>query len=306
MQRTSGRAASQAIIGSIGHKFGICSGRGKRLHSCGQFGTKPLWSMNGGRALRQPQSLSNVFFAFLTRVNQSNIDYGIAFKLGELGDGPHSLCMNSVGLESGTMTASTGSKSCSGKGFPKNMARRFKFGIFLGALHSRPSGLNVMTKFSTVNNGMCLRSNTGFGTSSSSTAKLLGTAWWRLSKLVIFRWRPCSKVLTILGERGMFFVGDIIYVLSGIGKGNVGRRTSLCLWLGFVVWGLSSAGGVGVVLVFGGSGGLSLVGVNFCYSLHGGVLHPRGPASPQCGCVFFLVLINSGVGYVGLLCQIKK
>jgi len=54
--------------------------------------------------------------------------------------------------------------------------------------------------------------------------------------------------LIILEELGMSFVEDTIFILSGIGKGNVGRFVLPLRWVGLVVWRLSLAGGVGVVL----------------------------------------------------------
>ena len=84
---------------------------------------------------------------------------------------------------------------------------------------------------------------------------------------------------------GKYCVEGMICILLGIGKGNVGR------WL---------LGGLGVVLGwwsgggpwFGGSGGCPLWGWFSFSSLRGGILRPRGPASPRCGRVFF-VLFNS-------------
>lgn len=46
----------------------------------------------------------------------------------------------------------------------------------------------------------------------------------------------------------MFFVGDTIYTLSGIRKSNVVRFLSLPLWAVLVVWRLSLANGVGMVI----------------------------------------------------------
>ena len=47
---------------------------------------------------------------------------------------------------------------------------------------------------------------------------------------------------------GTFFVEGIIYIFSGIGKGNVDRRSNPLLRVVLVVWGFSLVGGVGVVL----------------------------------------------------------
>ena len=95
--QTNGKATSWVTISSIGHKFGNRSDPEKKLHLCGQFGTKLLQSMSGGLVLHQPLLLSNVCFAFPIPVSQSNINYGTASKQGGHGDGPRSLCMNFVG-----------------------------------------------------------------------------------------------------------------------------------------------------------------------------------------------------------------
>ena len=47
------------------------------------------------------------------------------------------------------------------------------------------------------------------------------------------------------------------------------------------------SGGMGVVLGMVGPGVVHGKGQSWCL-LRGGVLCPRGPTSPQCGCVFFL------------------
>lgn len=51
---------------------------------------------------------------------------------------------------------------------------------------------------------------------------------------------------------GTFFVGGKIYILSGIEKGNVDKWSNPPSRVIMVVWGLSLAGGVGVVLGPGG------------------------------------------------------
>ena len=118
--------------------------------------------MNGGHTLHWLQFSSNVFFAYLTPVSQSNINFGTAFKLDGHGDGPIS-CMNFAGLDPATMIASIGSKWCLGKEFPKNMEKWLKFGTFLGALLFGPFGSNGMTKCSTRHNGMNPRLSNKFG-----------------------------------------------------------------------------------------------------------------------------------------------
>ena len=66
-----------------------------------------------------------------------------------------------------------------------------------------------------------------------------------------------------------------------------------------VVWGLSLAGGVGVVLGWRVRW-VVLGGVGCCFFLCGGVPRPRPPASPQRGRAF-LALNSFGVGFVGLM-----
>ena len=174
VRQTSGRATSQETIGSFGHKYGIRYGLGKKLHLCGQYGTRPLQSTNGGPALHRCPFPNNVCFVFLIRVNQSNINFGIASKRGELGDGLHVSCKTSAGFDLATTSVLIGNKLFLVKGSPKSMVRRFKFGIFLGGLPFGPSGSNVMIRFSTRNSGRLLESSIGFGMNLLSTPKRLG------------------------------------------------------------------------------------------------------------------------------------
>lgn len=60
--------------------YGTLHAPTKKLHLCGPLGTRRLRSMNEGLELLRHPSLSNVCFAFLTRANQFNIKFGIAFK----------------------------------------------------------------------------------------------------------------------------------------------------------------------------------------------------------------------------------
>ena len=106
-------------------------GLARKQLSCGSSGIKQWQLMNGGLTLHWPPSPNNVFFVSLTQTNQSNINFGIASKLGGLGDGPRSSCMSFVELELATMIASNGNKLYLGKGFLRNSAKTIKIWHFL-------------------------------------------------------------------------------------------------------------------------------------------------------------------------------
>ena len=131
--------------------------------------------------------------------------------------------MNFVGLERAIMIASIGSKFCSGKEFPKSMAKKSKHGTSLKALRSGPLGSNIMTKCLTMNNGMSLRSSNGFGTSLSFMPKRHGNKSLNKLRLAASQPRPCFKASTKPRELGMCFVEGTICILSGIGKDKLGR-----------------------------------------------------------------------------------
>ena len=122
-RQINGKVISQGTIGFTGHRCGIHCGLVKKSHLFGQFGIRRSSLMNGEHALHRHQFPSNVFFAYLTPVSQSNINFGIAFKLDGHGDGPPILHMNFGGLDLATMIASNGSKWCLGKEFPKDMEK---------------------------------------------------------------------------------------------------------------------------------------------------------------------------------------
>lgn len=73
-----------------------------------------------------PPYPNNVFFASQTQANESNIKFGIAFKLRGLGDRPCSSCMRCMGLELATRIAFIGYKLCLGKGFLRISAKSNK------------------------------------------------------------------------------------------------------------------------------------------------------------------------------------
>ena len=80
----------------------------------------------GKAASRQHLSLSNVSIAFLTRLSWSNINFWIASKLGEHGDGPLLSCTNFVGWGLETIIFFLGNKSSSGKRFINFFVRNIK------------------------------------------------------------------------------------------------------------------------------------------------------------------------------------
>lgn len=90
----------------------------------------------------------------------------------------------------------------------------------------------------------------------------------------------------------MLYVGETIYILCGIGSGNVFR--SLNFLLGVV-------GGLGVVLDLVG-----LVGSCDCYFLCGNVPHLKDHAPPLDVGTFYMVFDAFGIGFVGLLSQKTK
>ena len=73
-----------------------------------------------------------------------------------------------------------------------------------------------------------------------------------------------------------------------------------------MVWGLSLAGGVGVVLGLEGSGVVHLVGLFVFFFLLCGVSRPRGPASPRYGRVFFFFFLFLALARFCLLLQKKS
>jgi hypothetical protein len=58
----------------------------------------------------------------------------------------------------------------------------------------------------------------------------------------------CHESQATFGGLGTSFVENTIFILSGTGKDNVARFGPPIVRVGLVVWGLSLAGGVGVVL----------------------------------------------------------
>jgi hypothetical protein len=217
-RRRNDKVISRGTIGFNGHKCGIHFAPARKPPSFGRFGTRRLRSTNGGLGLLRRPSQSNAFFAFLTLASRSSINFGIVFKLGGHGGGLLISCMNFVGFARATTIASIGNNLSLGKGSPRSMAMRPKFGTSLEALPFGRFGLNAMTKCLTMNNGMKRGLNTAFGTNSSFMPRRRGSVSSRTSRLVPFRRWPCSKALTTLGALGMFFVEDTISTLSGIGR----------------------------------------------------------------------------------------
>ena len=80
-----------------------------------------------------------------------------------------------------------------GERIPKTYNKWFTFGTSLGVSLFGLFGSNAMTKCSTLNNGVSLGSNTGFGTNSSSTPKRHGNGWLTKSRFIGPMRRPCSE-----------------------------------------------------------------------------------------------------------------
>lgn len=74
---------------------------------CGLFGITLSRLMKEGPVLLWPLFPSSVCYALPTLVSQLNTSYGVAFRLGVLGVGPLSSCMNYVGLRLGIMRLET-------------------------------------------------------------------------------------------------------------------------------------------------------------------------------------------------------
>ena len=187
-------------------------------------------------------------------VNQSNTNFGIAFKHEGLGDGLCSSCTSYVVWEPEIMIAFIVNKPCLGKGFQKSFAREPKFGIFSAASLFGPFGLNATTMCSIMNNGTSLvRSNTTCGTNSSFTLRRHGSGLFSTSRLIVSLSWLCSMALTKLRVLGIYYVRRTIYILNG--TGNMCRLSN--------PFAEGALGGLEVVLGRwggGGSGGLSLVG----------------------------------------------
>lgn len=82
---------------------------------------------------------------------------------------------------------------------------------------------STMTKCLTMNNGTSLGSSTAYGMNLSFMPRQHVIGISNKSRSIICLPRPCFKVSTKHGGRGMFFVGGTIYILNGIGNGNVAR-----------------------------------------------------------------------------------
>ena len=94
----------------------------------------------------------------------------------------------------------------------------------------------------------------------------------------------------------MFFVGDTIDILSGIGRGDVARWSSPLLKVVLVTWGLSLTSGMEEVL-----GLVDPVG-SIVVTLYMAVFHARRTPPPLGATVFSgLLFIHLGIGCVGLL-----
>lgn len=121
MWQTNGNITSHKSTISIGHKCGIHVNHANEQPSCGSFGKRKSWSMNGGVVLPWCLSPSNASFAFHTLLNQSNIINMIALRLGEPSNGPLLSCMNFVGWGWGKLSLET--KPSLAKGDPRSLLK---------------------------------------------------------------------------------------------------------------------------------------------------------------------------------------
>ena len=295
-QRTNSNVIFRATIDFNGLKYKILSDLERKPLSFGQFGTKRWRWINGELGLPRPLSQINAFFVFPILMSRSNINYGIASKLGGLGGGPPTLCMNFVGWDRATMIVSIGSKLSLGKCYSRNMALRSKFGTSLEASLFGSFGLNAITRFLTINNGMKHVSNTTFATSLSYMPRWRENVFSKTLKLVFSRLWIYSKASTTRGELRTCFLEGATSTLSVIGRNVIilGRwvvRFVKASWWAF--------GGLGVVLggLFGGW--LSRLWQCSCAR---GACPP--PLSVGMG-VFFLVLFILALA-VGLLSPKKQ
>jgi len=167
------------------------------------------------------------------------------------------------------------------------------------------SELSTMTRCSIMNNGTSLRLNTLFGMILSCTPRQHGISWSSKSTLASFRLKLCSKALTKRTRvLRISFVEGTIWKSLGIGNGNTTRYHNSWL-VNLVAWGLSLAGGLGVVLGLVGLGGLcpwwGCVGVTFYVT--GFVC--EGPHLPLKWARFPLLHCASGVEFSTFSLQIK-
>ena len=125
-RRRNGKDTSPATIGFVGPKYGTHNSPVKKRHSFGQYGTKRWRSMSGGPTLRWYPFPNNAPFAYQILVNRLNTNFGIVFKLGGCGDGPHSSCMRSVGLELATMIVLIVNKHFFWERLPKKYGKKAK------------------------------------------------------------------------------------------------------------------------------------------------------------------------------------
>lgn len=80
--------------------------------------------MSRGHALHRPPYVINVFLGFLTLAHRLNINFGIAFKLGKLGRGPLSSCMDYAASGSVILIVFIGNKAFWGKEFIRCTSRK--------------------------------------------------------------------------------------------------------------------------------------------------------------------------------------
>lgn len=188
----------------IGHMCGIRHALAKKLHLCGQSGTKGSQLMNEGCGSHQPLFLNNVSSASLTRASWSNMNFGIAPKPGEsTGDGPPPSCMSFVGLirmgnydnfnwKANPLWALWVENS-------KRFVEKIKTWHLLRGIALWMIRIERNDKVFNMNNGM----------TSSCTPKPLGLGWLNLPRFTSTRPKPSAKTLMKLGELGTLFVDGI-------------------------------------------------------------------------------------------------
>ena len=209
-----------ATIMSTGLRCATLLALARKPHSCGSFGTRWLPSMSGGHVLpwcSSPNFFFGFFFGLPNTTGSIKISFGIAFKLGELGGGLHSLCTNYVGWELATTTTLTRKKPSLGKGFLRSLSRKLRSGTFFMASPFGQFGLSAMIECSIMNKW------------HKSTIKHFiweKAAWARVikfDKINATRPNPSSKVSTNCGGLRTCFVGGTIYTLLGVGKNGIAR-----------------------------------------------------------------------------------
>jgi hypothetical protein len=146
-------------------------------------------------------------------------------------------------------------------------------------------------------NGMSLRSNIRIGMNWSSMPRRHENGWSNKSRSVVFLLRPCSKVLIKRGVLGMSYVGRTIYILPGIGSGNIVRLFSSLIewfwWHGGCPW-------------LGGSNGLFVVELCSSYFFTWRSFASEGPRLPSMWVHLLGFFMHYGVGLLAFCLKYKN